>query len=58
MSSSSSNSSALSHQSSSSSEEEVDLMEVYNHRAPEWWDFAEWDFSVQTEESGDEASLT
>ena len=33
-------------------------MEVYNHRAPEWWDFAEWDFSVQTEESGDEASLT
>jgi hypothetical protein len=33
-------------------------VEVYNHRAPEWWDFAEWDFSVQTEESGDEASLT
>jgi hypothetical protein len=33
-------------------------MEVYNQRAPEWWDFAEWDFSVQTEESGDEASLT
>jgi hypothetical protein len=58
-SSASSNSSALSHQSSSSSlEPEVDLVAVYNNLAPEWWDGEDWDFSVQTEGSDDEAPLT
>ena len=58
-SSSSSNSSALSHQSSSSSlEPEVDLMAVYDNLAPEWWDGEEWDSSVQTEGSDNEAPLT
>jgi hypothetical protein len=31
---------------------------VYNNLAPEWWDGEEWDFSVQTEGSDNEAPLT
>jgi hypothetical protein len=31
---------------------------MYNALAPEWWDEAEWDYSVRSEASEDEASLT
>ena len=33
-------------------------MAVYNNLAPEWWDGEEWDSSIQTEGSDDEAPLT
>jgi hypothetical protein len=51
-SSSSSISSGLSFQSSSSSElePEVDLMTIYEARAPEYWDARDWDFSVESED--------
>jgi hypothetical protein len=51
-SSSSTASSGLSLQSSSSSEleQEVDLMAIYEARAPEYWDARDWDFSKESED--------
>ncbi|KAK1681034.1 hypothetical protein QYE76_041882 [Lolium multiflorum] len=51
-SSSSTASSGLSLQSSSSSEleQEVDLMAIYEARAPEYWDARDWDFSNESED--------
>ena len=59
-SSSSSNSSAVSYQSSPFREPtpEVDITAMHNALAPEAWDAAEWDYSVRSKPSEDEASLT
>ena len=59
-SSSSSCPSAVSYQSSPSREPtpEVDPMAMHNALAPLWWDEADWDFSVRSEASEDDASLT
>ena len=37
---------------------EVDITAMHNALAPEAWDAAEWDYSVHSEASEDEASLT